>query len=212
MLRHPQSVCGPLPRAAKHKSSIKWDSSRRYMYNRVLNDCCCQWHAGKFLQAMRGSLAIAEVSKCGDGATQMLISCLWSYKSLKNDQATRRFYFIIILFIYFIFWKPKWKENGLQTAKCIAEGEVWRQDYKMQTIVWLVKPLSAGCVNTVATCWILITSDYIWLCQSSGSEKIDLHTWTRNRKLTLCGLVQRASAVPFNTLIDTCLKQTLLSL
>ena len=52
---------------------------------------------------------------------------------------------------YFIFWKAKWKENGLQTAKCIAEGEVWRQDYKMQTIVWMVKPLSAGCVNTVAT-------------------------------------------------------------
>jgi len=26
------------------------------------------------------------------------------------------------------------KENGVQTAKCIVEGEVWRQDYKMQTL------------------------------------------------------------------------------
>ena len=58
---------------------------------------------------------------------------------------------------FFFFWKPKWKENGVQTAKCIVEGEVWGQNYKMQTIVylrsqnieaWMVKPLSAGCVNT----------------------------------------------------------------
>ena len=26
--------------------------------------------------------------------------------------------------------KPKLKGNGVQTAKCIMEGEVWRQDYK----------------------------------------------------------------------------------
>ena len=52
---------------------------------------------------------------------------------------------------------------GVQTAKFIVEGEVWGQDYKMQTIVylknqnieaWMVKPLSPGCVNTVG---ILIT-------------------------------------------------------
>ena len=41
-----------------------------------------------------------------------LISCFWSYESLKNDQVT----------------KTKWKENGVQTAKCIVEGEVWGQD------------------------------------------------------------------------------------
>ena len=77
----------------------------------------------------------------------MLISYFWTYKSLKNDQATRLFFF----------WKLKWKENGVQTARCIVEGEVWGQKYKMQTIVylrsqnietWMVKPLSAGCVNT----------------------------------------------------------------
>ena len=44
-----------------------------------------------------------------------LFSCFWSDKSLKNDQATRP---------YFL-GKPKWKENGVQTAKCIMEGEVW---------------------------------------------------------------------------------------
>ena len=34
------------------------------------------------------------------------------------------------------FFKPKLKENGVQTAKCIVEGEVCRQDYKMQTVVY----------------------------------------------------------------------------
>ena len=38
---------------------------------------------------------------------------------------------------------------------------------------WMVKPLSAGCVNTVVACGILITSDYILLLKSSSSEKID---------------------------------------
>ena len=45
--------------------------------------------------------------------------------------------------------------------KHIVEGEVWGQDYKMKTIVylrsqnieaWMVKTLSAGCVNTVVAC------------------------------------------------------------
>ena len=53
------------------------------------------------------------------------------------------------------------KENGIQTAKCIMEGEVWGQAYKMQTLVyprsqnieaWMVKTMSAGCVNTVVAC------------------------------------------------------------
>ena len=53
------------------------------------------------------------------------------------------------------------KENGAQTAKYIVEGELWGQDYKMQTLVYprsqtieagMVKPLSAGCVNSVVAC------------------------------------------------------------
>ena len=28
-----------------------------------------------------------------------------------------------------IFWKPKWRENGAQKAKCTTEGEVWAQNY-----------------------------------------------------------------------------------
>ena len=44
------------------------------------------------------------------------------------------------------------------------EGKVWGQDYKTQTTVylrsqnmeaWMMKPLSAGCVNTV------VNTDYI---------------------------------------------------
>ena len=61
----------------------------------------------------------------------------------------------------FFFWKPNLKENCVQTAKHIVEGEVWRQDYKMQILVyprsqnaevWMLKTLSAGCVNTVVAC------------------------------------------------------------
>ena len=53
------------------------------------------------------------------------------------------------------------KENGILTAKCIVDGEVMGQDYKMQTLVysrsqnieaWMVKIMSAGCVNTVVVC------------------------------------------------------------
>ena len=53
------------------------------------------------------------------------------------------------------------KEHGIQTAKCIMEGEVWGQDYKTQTLVhprsqnieaWMVKTMSGGCVNTVVAC------------------------------------------------------------
>ena len=66
-------------------------------------------------------------------------------------------------------------------------------DYKMQTILYvmsqsieacMVKPLSAGCVNTVVACWILlhlITSDYV-------------SQVAQNRKLTLCGLTVNCQA------------------
>ena len=75
--------------------------------------------------------------------------------------------------------------------KHIVEGEVWRQDYEMQTLVypgsqnieaqaWMVKTMSAGCVNTVVA---LITSDYI------VAQRNLTHPQTRNRKLTLCGLM-----------------------
>ena len=71
------------------------------------------------------------------------------------------------------------------------------QDYKMQTIVyprsqnivaWMVKPLSVGCVKTVVACWILITSDYIWICKSSSSEKIDPHARTYKEINFVCDL------------------------
>ena len=48
----------------------------------------------------------------------------------------------------------------------------------------MVKPLSAGCVNVVVACSILITSDYV---SQVAQGKL---TRTRNRKLTLCGLMQ----------------------
>ena len=67
-----------------------------------------------------GSLNSQYTSK---GHTK-LISCFWSYKSLKNGQATRLFFFLEINV------ERKWYTS-------LVEGEVWGQDYKMQTIVYL---------------------------------------------------------------------------
>ena len=59
---------------------------------------------------------------------------------------------------FFSFWKPKWKENGVQTAKCIVEGEVWgtrlqnADNCVSKEPKYVVKSLSAGCVNTVVAC------------------------------------------------------------
>jgi len=59
------------------------------------------------------------------------------------------------------------KENGVQTAKCIVEGEVWRQDYKMQTLVY---PKYRGLDGEATECRLCkhcgcmlstVTSDYI---------------------------------------------------
>ena len=52
---------------------------------------------------------------------------------------------------------------------------------KPPNVAWMVKPLSAGCVNTVV---ILITSD----CLSQLTQRKLTCTQTKNRKLTLCGL------------------------
>ena len=65
-----------------------------------------------------------------------LFSCFWSYKSLKNDQGTRLFFFVcffvcLFLFFCFFFRKLKLKEKGVQTAKCIVEGE-WGLGTRLQ--------------------------------------------------------------------------------
>ena len=55
------------------------------------------------------------------------------------------------------------QEYGVQIAKCITDGEIWAQDHRVQALVhlkieaWMVKPLSAGCINTVVAGSILIT-------------------------------------------------------
>ena len=40
-------------------------------------------------------------------------------------------------FFFFFFRKLKLKENGVQTAKCIVEGEVWIQE--VQNASWRVR-------------------------------------------------------------------------
>ena len=43
-------------------------------------------------------------------------------------------------------------------------------------------------------CGCMLNTDYIWLRKSSSSEKID-PTQTRNRKLTLCGLMRKPGSL-----------------
>ena len=80
------------------------------------------------------------------------------YKSLKNDQATRLFFF---------FSEPKLKEDGVQTAKCIMEGEVWgTRLHNADTCV--SKEPKYGSLNGEATecrlckyCGCMLNTDYI---------------------------------------------------
>ena len=78
--------------------------------------------------------------------------------TLENDQA--RFFF------FFFFRKPKWKENGVQTAKCNVEGEVRGQDYKMQTIKsQKIEPLDGEATECKLCkhCGCMLITDYIGL-------------------------------------------------
>ena len=95
---------------------------------------------------------------------------------------------------FFFFSETKWKEKGVQTAKCIVEGEVWGQDCKMQTIVYLrSQNIEAWMVIGEATEYslckhcgcMLITSDYV----SQVPQRKLTCRQTRNRKSTLCGLI-----------------------
>ena len=108
-------------------------------------------------------------------------SCFSSYKSLKNDQATRLF--------FFFFRKPKLKENGVQTAKCIAEGKVWG-------------PASRGLDGEATECRLckqtkhcacMLNTDYV----SQVAQRKLTRMRNRNRKLTLYGLI--GSHTPSNT-------------
>ena len=42
----------------------------------------------------------------------------------------------------------------MQTAKCIVEGEVWGQDYKMQTLVYPREPKYRGLDGEATECWL----------------------------------------------------------
>ena len=85
--------------------------------------------------------------------------------------------------LFFLRW-------GLRTTL----HDVWAQDHKMQALVqsnieaWMVKPLSAGCINTAVAGWVLII---FWLHSDCVSQK----NWqyTRNRKLILHGLIPYSS-------------------
>ena len=74
--------------------------------------------------------------------------------------------------------KPKLKENGVQTTKCIVQGEVWRQEYKMQTLVYPGSQALDGEATECKLCkhcGCVLNTDYTWLRKSSSSKKINPH-------------------------------------
>ena len=107
-------------------------------------------------------------------ANQKLVKLLTLVDSLAKWPGHQAF------FPFFFFRKPKLKENGVQTAKSIVEGEVWRQDFEMQTLAYPGSQIQRlGCEATECRlckhCGCMLSTDYIWLCKSSSSEKIDPH-------------------------------------
>ena len=113
------------------------------------------------------------VSSCGVKLQEVPLGLEKKAKTLDIHMHFLWLFSTFIHFFNFSTWGvifQKLKENGVQTVKYIVDGEVWRQAYKMQTHVYprnqnieagMMKRLSAGCVNTVVACGILITSDYI---------------------------------------------------
>ena len=92
-------------------------------------------------------------------------------------------------FFFFFFRKPKLKENGVQTAKCIAEGKVWG-------------PASRGLDGEATECRLckqtkhcacMLNTDYV----SQVAQRKLTRMRNRNRKLTLYGLI--GSHTPSNT-------------
>ena len=93
----------------------------------------------------------------------------------------------LFFFFFFFFSETKVERKRCTNSKMHRGG--WGLGIRLQNAdlrreAWMVKPLSAGCVNTVVACWILITSDYV----SQVPQRKLTRTRTRNRKLTLCGL------------------------
>ena len=78
-------------------------------------------------------------------------------------------------------WCTNSKERGGLGIR-IQNTNTWASKQLKYIEGWMVKPLSAGCVNNVAACWILITSDYI-------SQTTLWSALTRNRKFTLYGFI-----------------------
>ena len=91
-------------------------------------------------------------------------SCFWSNKSLENDQL-RCFFSLFFFFFFEAKVTRKWCTNTKMHDWwwCLHT----RPNASVSNVeVWMVKPLSAGCVNIVGACELL----------------------TRNKELTLCGI------------------------
>ena len=101
-----------------------------------------------------------------------LFSCFWSYKSLKDDQTTRLFFFFFGNQV-----ERKWCTNSTMhrrgwglgtriqnTDTCVSKEPKYRGLDGEAIEYRLCK--HCGCV---------LNTDYIWLRKSSSSEKIDPH-------------------------------------
>ena len=78
-----------------------------------------------------------------------------------------------------------------EIKKASRRGEVWAQDDKMQTLVhlnshnmeaWMVKQLSACCDYGC-----MLNNDYIRLCKSGNSVKIDPQAYQKQEIITKDG-------------------------
>ena len=102
----------------------------------------------------------------------------------KNDQATKPFFSFIFppYFWNFFFCNQSGKKIVYKHQNALWRSGDKTTKYRHLCIwtakPWMVKPLSAGCVNTVVVYWIHQIT-YV-------QEKLALLR-TRNKKLTLCG-------------------------
>ena len=110
-----------------------------------------------------------------------LISCFWSYKSLKMTRPPG-FFFWVCVFSFFFFLRNQSGKKMVykQQNACIAG---WRLGTRLQNADNCVsKEPKYRSLKGEATecrvckhCGCMLNTDYIWLHKSSSSEKIDLH-------------------------------------
>ena len=106
------------------------------------------------------------------------LSNSWSWQMWTWGHTNVNFLFLVVqvtqkwpgdqafsFFLFFFLPETKVERQRFTNSKTHCRGWGLGTSYKCvlkELKAWMVKPLSAGCANTVVACWILITSDYSW--------------------------------------------------